>query len=187
MVRQGLIREGSRAFLWNGEIIEPMPENQPHRNVTMVLLGLLAARLPAAEWTIDLDKPMEIRDGYKPQPDLAVYRGPRSGYRVRAPRAADAVLVIEVSDSTYRDDAGEFLREYEAAQVPLYWIVNIPARCVEVYRLRPAAPGGAAYAPPERFGLDARVPLSVSRDGVTTDFEPVPVAEIVADALEGHA
>jgi Uma2 family endonuclease len=185
LVRKGFLREGSHAFLWGGEIITPMPENQPHVNATMVLFGLLSARLPAAEWTVNLDKPIEIRDGYKPQPDLLVLTGPRSRYRVATPRAADAALVVEVSDTSYHDDAGEFLREYEAARIPVYWIVNIPARRVEVYRLQ--GPDRVAYAPPELFSLDARVPLSLDRDGAVTEFDPIPVAEVLADSLEGGA
>ena len=31
LIRSGVLREGSRAFLWDGEIIEPMSENPPHR------------------------------------------------------------------------------------------------------------------------------------------------------------
>ena len=32
MVRAGVIREGGPEFLWDGEVIAPMPENRPHIN-----------------------------------------------------------------------------------------------------------------------------------------------------------
>src|SRR4051812_14796399 len=92
MVRSGIIREGSRAFLWGGETIEPMSENQPHVHATMNLLFLLMARITAAEWTVNVDKPLEVREGYKPQPDLTILRGPRERYRVRVPGPADVAL-----------------------------------------------------------------------------------------------
>ena len=66
------------------------------------------------------------------------------------------LLVMEISDTTYRKDAGPKLRAYARAGVADYWIVNLPLRRVEVYR-RPENPtpgrrSGWRYADVSHFG-----------------------------------
>jgi Uma2 family endonuclease len=181
LVTTGFLREGDRTFLWDGEIIEPMPENPPHVNAVANLVESVRARFLAAEWTVYQGAPVVLREGYKPQPDVSVLRGPRSTYRGRTPTAADAALLIEVADRTYPENAGPFLRAYAEAGVPRYWIVNISDRRVEVYtdpgRL---ADGSTGYRSRRDYGLDQSVPL-----------EEVPgevaVADVLRDSIEPAA
>lgn len=66
-----------------------------------------------------------------PEPDfLVVPRAPRR--KKEHPRYGD--LVIEVSDSSVRKDRKVKLGIYAQAGVPEYWIVNVAAECIEVYR-----------------------------------------------------
>jgi Uma2 family endonuclease len=44
------------------------------------------------------------------------------------------LLVIEVSDKTYRKDSGIKVRKYAQAGIQDYWIENIKANRIEVYR-----------------------------------------------------
>jgi Uma2 family endonuclease len=44
------------------------------------------------------------------------------------------ILIIEVSDKTYRKDSGVKLRKYAYAGIQDYWITNINADRVEVHR-----------------------------------------------------
>ena len=157
LVREGSLREGSSAFLWDGEIFEPLPKNRPHINVEGDLRDLLAGPFPRDAWTIDVDSPLHLRDGFDPQPDLMVLRGPRSEYRVRAPSPADVALLVEVSSTTYADDSGAYLREYARAAVSTYWIVNLEARRVEVHCDPDAIRG--LYRDRRVFGPGDAVPL----------------------------
>ena len=50
-------------------------------------------------------------------------------------------IVIEVSHTTYKRDSGIKLRRYAAAGIQAYWIVNIKAKRIEVYR-KPENPTG---------------------------------------------
>lgn len=185
LVSEGFVREGGREFLWDGEIVEAMPENPPHANATMNLLTLLFARFPAADWTVNLDKPVALKERYKPQPDVTVLRGPRSTYRTRTPAPADVALLIEVSDTTYSDDAGILLRAYAEVGIPRYWIINIDARRVEVYTDPGRAEDGAgAYLRRQDYGLDARIPLDGIAGGGGMPPEPIPVLEILRDSIE---
>lgn len=71
-------------------------------------------------------------------PDVAWVK--RRNYVRLRPRAQDVLLLVEVSDSSIRYDRNEKGTLYASIGIEDYWIVNIPKRCVEVYR-QPAADG----------------------------------------------
>jgi hypothetical protein len=45
----------------------------------------------------------------------------------------DVALLVEVSHKTYARDRGRKLRRYAHNKIPVYWIVNIERRTVEVF------------------------------------------------------
>jgi Uma2 family endonuclease len=57
------------------------------------------------------------------------------------PRPGDVFLVVGVSETAYRLDRRDKMRLYLAAGVSEFWIVNIRAAHVELYR----KPSGDAY------------------------------------------
>lgn len=184
MVDLGIIREGSPVYLWDGEIIELMVEDNPHFNAVDHLRDLLKAARPAAEWSIRHNMAVQLAPGYRPQPDISVIRGPQSNYRKRKkrPRPADVALVIEVSDTTYDYDSGEFLRKYAEVGITPYWIINLHARRIEVYTDPDAE--AQAYRSRKDYGLDESVPLRLTVDGNPLDFGVVSVRDVLQDSLE---
>jgi Uma2 family endonuclease len=70
------------------------------------------------------------------------------------------ILLIEVSDRTYRKDSGIKLRKYAQSAIPDYWIFNLPAGRVEVYR-QPKNPTGrlsdCRYASSKHFSRGERI------------------------------
>ena len=184
LLADGYLREGSKTFLWDGEIVEPMAENQPHIHAQDNLLRILMRRLPEPEWTIYSAHPLALKEGYKPQPDLLVLVGPRSDYRSHVQTADDAALVIEVADSSYAADAGDKLPEYAAAGIPQYWIVHLQARRIEAYSDPVVSSGVGRYADRKDYPLGEAVPLILARDGVTHEFGMIPVLDVLRDSLE---
>ncbi len=154
IVDQGILREDSRAFLWDGEIYEPMARKRPHINADGYLLPLIHRLFPAELWTVDQDSTLFLDDGFEPQPDLMVLRGPRSDYRDRVPTPADVVLLIEFASTTYAFNAGAGLRGYARACIDPYWIVNLPAQRFEVYQ-KPDRLGG-------RYAIRTDYPVGTS-------------------------
>lgn len=85
----------------------------------------------------------------------------------------DPILVIEISETTYRKDSGLKLRKYARRGIPDYWIENLKADRIEVYR-DPKNPTGderdCRYASVEYFtrgqtiGVLARPDVSVNVD-----------------------
>jgi Uma2 family endonuclease len=176
----GFFREGGPAFLWDGEIFEPLPEKRPHANASQNLYDEVIRRVPSAEWTIDLGHPVALREGYKPQPDLAVLAGPRSKYRTLDPVPADVVLLVEIADTTATDDLGEVRNEYARSGIPQYWVVGIKQRCVWVYR--DPDPSGR-YRIERIYRLGEHVPLELAIPGKAAAFEPIAVEAILLDSL----
>ena len=107
------------------------------------------------------EKPAQIGKGWRPEPDLTVARGPSSRYRSHDPLAADLVLVIEVSESSYAADRRTKWHGYAAAGIPVYWIVNLSTRVVEVYS-NPSGRGKTTkYRESTTFGPGELVPVMI--------------------------
>ncbi len=79
------------------------------------------------------DKPIRLpARASEPEPDVAVARGTIRDYEQRHPNAEDIALVVEVSDSSLEKDR-LLAATYGAAEIPFYWIINIPDRQLEVF------------------------------------------------------
>ena len=164
----------------HGEIIEPTTEDQPHYLAVKNLRKLLEARFPDDAWSVNPSQPVDLREGFRPQPDLVVLRGPDAQFAGRGnrPRAADVALLVEVSGSTYADDRGEYLREYALAGILQYWIVNLRVRSVEIYTELVAGEG--RYEAQGMYGPGEHVPLVMPN----VEFEGVAVGSILRNVSE---
>ena len=102
------------------------------RHLNKVFLKLLegkavvSARLPL----ILLSPPPDFVE-----PDVALLQLPETLYNDRNnPTSTDALLVLEVSDSTLERDQGDKLRAYARNNIPEYWILNLHMQQLEVRR-----------------------------------------------------
>ena len=89
--------------------------------------------------------------------------GFRRRLRHRIPTAADVALLVEVSESTLSQDRGKKLSAYAKGRIPVYWIVNLVNRQVEVY----SRPGKNGYRSHKNF-----VPASKSRSRSAAGSSP---------------
>ena len=70
----------------------------------------------------------------EPEPDVSVVRGIRLRITgTGSPSRRTWRLLVEVSDSSLSQDRGKKLSAYAKAGIPVYWIVNLVDRQVEVY------------------------------------------------------
>jgi len=171
LMDDGYVREGSSTYLWDGEIIDPRPEKPPHVDVEECLLDLLLDPFPKDAWTIRSDKPLRLRDGYEPQPDVMVLKGPRSSHFGRFPTPADVELLAEISSTTYAFDSGDKLAEYARAAIPAYWIVHLDARMIWVCSNPDVERGLFRDCTPFRPG--ASIPLADRAIAVADVFLPL--------------
>jgi Putative restriction endonuclease len=70
----------------------------------------------------------------KPEPDVSIASGDIEDYADRDPGPADLAMVVEIAASSVSEDR-QMAKVYGPAGIPVYWIVNLKARQVEVYSL----------------------------------------------------
>ena len=73
-------------------------------------------------------------DFNEPQPDMILFKT-EAGTRRQHASPREIYLVIEVSDTTVKYDSEKNLLAYENARIPEYWIVDVLAKAVRVFRL----------------------------------------------------
>jgi Uma2 family endonuclease len=132
MLRAGIFREGEPLELLGGRVVGKMPKSPGHMAATARTLQAAVRVLPEG-WHAVTEHAVIISDFDEPEPDVIIRRGELSDYDLRKATPDDIALLVEVSSTSLRVDRGEKLRAYAAAGIPAYWIVNLGARCVEVY------------------------------------------------------
>jgi len=135
MADAGLFRD-KRVELIEGEIIEMAPIGDPHAAVTEPTYDILREAFGAG-FSIRNQAPIAIGPDYKPsdpQPDVAVVVGTWRDYLSHKPGPDDIKLIVEVSDSSLKDDRTIKATLYASAGIVEYWIVNLVDSQLEVHR-----------------------------------------------------
>jgi Uma2 family endonuclease len=139
-----------RVELLEGEVYATLPVGKKHRLYVMHLDRTFQEAL-GNEAVVMVQCPLLLSEVSEPVPDLALLRPPLEAYRDKDPTPEDALLVVEVSDSTLVQDRGLKLPLYQKAGVPKVWIVNLLEEVLEVYAfphyLPERHPKGEAVAP----------------------------------------
>ena len=154
--RIGEMLDDPRVELIDGHLVKKMLKNPEHSWSTKQVFKALERLLPAG-WTWRTEQPVRIPAYDEPEPDVSILRGSDDDYMHRKPGPAEVALLVEVSESTLSIDRGEKLRAYAKAAIPIYWIVNLVDRQVEVY----TGPGVDDYATRQDFLPGQQVPLVI--------------------------
>lgn len=159
----GILKRTDRVELIRGEIVKRSPIGRRHVAFVDNLNQLLVVRL-AGRAIVSVQMPIVLADDTEPEPDLAVHRRRTPPYKEREAHADDALLLIEVAESSLAYDRSTKLRLYAAAGIPEYWVVDCAAESIEVHRT-PAADG---YRDVSRVAGVARVTLQAFPDVALT-------------------
>jgi Uma2 family endonuclease len=131
LIDSGVFTERDRFTLINGILVPKLPPKRPHV-IACAEVGRILERAVPGGWRVLPDGPVRLPPGSAPQPDFAVVRGTPEDHPVHPSEAAALVLVVEVSFSTLDDDRN-MAAVYGAALIPVYWIINLVDRQVEVF------------------------------------------------------
>ena len=129
MAELGILEEGERVELLDGEIILMPPMGELHEHGTDWLNRQLNYMLYDRAW-VRVQNSVRLDDYGLPEPDIAVVRL-RDDYHRRRPTPEDVILLIEVADTSLEFDREVKLARYAAAGIPEVWIVNLRMRQVE--------------------------------------------------------
>lgn len=126
----GILTGDDAVELIHGQIVEMSPENKPHRICIAKCTQIFVRALEESGCFVQPQSTLPLDDYNLPEPDLAVLRGtPDELVEAELP----VVFVVEVADTSLERDRGIKQSLYADAAIPVYWIVNLAAREVEVY------------------------------------------------------
>ncbi len=137
-----------------------LSQDPPHIMASWNVFSAVFALASQPEWLVN--KPHRLVVGrWRPLADVVILRGPDAIYGSRLARADDAALLVEVADTSYAKDSGPKLRRYATFRIPVYWIVDLKRRIVEVYT-RPYGKGKqAGYARCDVYREGDQVPVEL--------------------------
>ncbi|SRR6266571_1503148 len=166
MAEVGLLTQCDRVELLDGDIVEMSPIGDRHAGVVARISHVFAERL-GRRCIVWGQNPVGMRVVRSvPQPDVALLRPRDDFYSTGRPGPSDALLVVEVMDTTAARDRGVKLPLYARAGIVEVWLVDLGADAIEIYR-RPAVDG---YADTRVLRRGDRVtPQALSDVTVTVD------------------
>ncbi len=171
MVESGAFKARDRFHLIDGYLVAKTAQNPVHVVADELCGGALVRLIPPGLHML-AGKPIRLpgRDS-EPEPDRCVVRGTIREYEDRHPGPDEIAMVVEVADSSLAQDREMGTAVYGPSEIPVYWIVNLVHRQVEVY----TDPGPEGYR--SRVDFLAGQVVFVVIDG--KHFGPIAVDDIL--------
>lgn len=133
MARIGVIDPDARVELIEGEIVAMAPIGNPHGYVVDELSDRLWAAVRDRA-RVRVQGALRLSNRTELMPDLSLLKLPSEQYRQKQASASDALLVIEVSDTTLRKDLHVKIPLYARHGVCEVWIIDLEKRCIRFFR-----------------------------------------------------
>ena len=155
MVENGTLPETNRFELINGVLVEKMTKGGKHWRLRSDPGERFTRFFPPAGMSGSRSRSASPRR-IASRSRTYQWRGGIDDYEDRQPGPEDVALVVEVAESTLADDRTMAV-PYGGGGIPVFWIVNIPGRQLEVY----ANPAGGAYPAPTILAEKESVDLTI--------------------------
>jgi Uma2 family endonuclease len=132
MVKAGILPEESGWEVIDGYLVDKMTIGSRHASITKRLNRILT-RLLSEKTIISVQDPVQLDAYNEPEPDIAVLKLRDDFYSASHPTPNDALLLIEVSDTTIEYDRETKKNLYARFEIQELWIVNLSENTVEAY------------------------------------------------------
>jgi Uma2 family endonuclease len=133
MGEAGILSPECRVELINGEIFRMSPINPWHAGVVNRLTHRFVTGL-GRRAVVHVQNPTIVDRRSQPQPDLVLLKPREDFYGSAHPTGDDALLVVEVAETSLAHDRRRKLPLYARTGVTEVWLVNRQADVVEVFR-----------------------------------------------------
>jgi Uma2 family endonuclease len=133
MAEVGVLAPDARVELIEGEIIDMPPIGSRHGGTVSWLIHRLVAAVGDGA-IVTSQSALRLNRYNEPQPDLMLLRPRADYYRRSHPTAEDVLVLIEISDSTWRYDREIKVPLYARHGVREAWIVGLKARELHCFR-----------------------------------------------------
>jgi Uma2 family endonuclease len=133
MGETGVLAQDARVELINGEIIDMVPPGSRHAAYVTLLTQAFSLAVGKSA-LVSVQSPLRLNRYSEPQPDLMLLR-PRDDFYSKAhPGPADALLVVEVSESSLRYDRQIKMPLYASHEIAEFWLIDLTAMELHVCR-----------------------------------------------------
>ena len=132
MVGVGFFAEDDRVELIEGEIIEMSPIGSTHGG-TVNRSSTFFNRKFGDLVIVSVQNPIRINDFSEPQPDIALLKPRADFYSNSHPTSGDALVVIEVADTSVEYDRNVKLPLYARAGIPEAWLIVLLRGVIEAH------------------------------------------------------
>jgi hypothetical protein len=174
MIEAGILTADDPVELLEGWLVTKSRKTPGHSFSKHMIWERLAEAVPAG-WYIDAQNPITTADS-EPEPDIFVVRGNPRDYPDRHPFPQEVALVGEIADTTLQRDRTLKLRVYANARIPVYWILNLPERQLEVYTKPTGKDEQASYEQRQVYAEADSVPVVI--DG--QEVAQLPVRDLLS-------
>jgi Uma2 family endonuclease len=140
MGEAGVFETDARVELIEGEVIDMAPIGSRHWAIVN-RLNLLFVQAVGERAIVSVQSSLRLDPQSEPEPDLALLKPREDFYAGALPSGRDALLVIEVADTTAAFDLKIKARLYALHGVPTYWVVDLPGGMLHTF----VSPQGEAY------------------------------------------
>ena len=140
MARVGILTESDRVELIEGEIIELFPNVSRHQAIVDEL-NYVFFNVVGHRARVRIHGPLRLADITEPQPDVQLLVPRDDFYIYGHPTQLDALLVVEVADSSLAYDRNYKAAVYSMRGVPELWILDVNTPRLFVMR----EPAGLGY------------------------------------------
>jgi Uma2 family endonuclease len=171
MSELGILDADERTELIDGQILLMTAKGTPHTTALRLLASLFDDLFnnDRSVWIITQD-PIQLDDFSEPEPDLVVVRGAILDYTEHHPYPEDIHLVVEIADSTLKQDSEVKDKLYAKAGISEYWVVDINNRQVNIFR-NPTSTGYTNHSilkEPNKFSPLAFPHISIELTSILT-------------------
>jgi Uma2 family endonuclease len=134
MSEVGILPPGERTELLSGQITLMAAKGTPHVTALRLLATTLDSLLANKAVLVITQDPIQLDDFSEPEPDLAIVQGTIQDYVEHHPRPDQVYLVVEVADSTLKQDCEVKDKLYAQAGITDYWVLDLNNRQLHIYR-----------------------------------------------------
>jgi Uma2 family endonuclease len=129
-----ILSPNERTELINGQIVLMTAKGTPHVLALRLLSRALDTLLADQSFFVSTQDPIQLNDWSEPEPDLAIARGTVLDYADHHPRPEEIELVVEVADSTLKQDCEIKDKLYAQTGITDYWVLDLKNRQLHVFR-----------------------------------------------------
>lgn len=173
MIDAGILKEGEPVELLEGYLVKKMSHNTPH-GVTVQKLTKRLVLLAPPGWEARCQLPVTLPES-EPEPDGVLVRGDEATFANHHPLPTEIGLVVEVADSSLQLDRREKRRIYAQAGIPVYWVINVADRQIEVYTDPDTSVNPPAYQTRTDYKPGDQLPITLDGKAVGT----IPVSDLL--------